>query len=106
MKKNQWIEMAALLLGTLAFLSSCQSEEMLNEKYRPAGAEITFGASTSYQNDEETRTIYSGEVLGVMSNRFERIDWENEDQMTIEYNQAAAAGTYVVTFTASDISPP
>jgi len=96
MRTNRCMLVTAVVSAVVSILPSCRREEM-NEKYRPSGSEIEFGASTSYQNSSETRTVYSGEVLGVSSNRFERIDWENEDRMTIEYNQSLAEGTYRVT---------
>ena len=90
----------ALLIATaLCSIVSCQSEEWLNELYRPAGSEIFFGAPMGYQNgEEETRTEYSGRLYGFSPSRYERIDWKNDDKMTIVYNQSATAGTYVVTY--------
>ena len=97
MKTNKMMKSALVLLGSAVCLTACMKEEAINEKYRPAGKEIEFGASTNYQNSDDTRTIYSGDILGLTVNRFERIDWEGGDEMTIEYNQATASGTYTVT---------
>ena len=85
------------MMGVIAIVCSCQRMELQGGKAGAAGTEIVFGATTSYQNDSQTRTIYSGELLGVGTNTFERIDWEDDDLITVEYNQAASAGTYIVT---------
>ena len=102
MKNNSMI---IALLGGLALLAvSCMKVETINEMYRPAGSEIVFGAATSYDNGEATRTEYdafdgpatrtdySGAIYG-SSPKVERIDWVSNDEITIFYKQGSAAAT-------------
>ena len=81
-----------LSLSSLILFQACLSEEALNQSRHPEGVEILFGAATGYENGDGTRTVYSGYIYGETS-RYERIDWVNEDRMTIVYSQASTAGT-------------
>ena len=100
-KYMNWLNIAGAML---AVLSSCLKEEEINQKYRPVGSEIIFGAETGYQNGDGTRTIFSGDQDNVQgyANPFERIDWLSGDDMTIFYqpdDQSTGndSGKYAVT---------
>ena len=95
--------LAATLLGGLMILSAaCVKEAAINEQYRPAGSEIVFSAATGYSNGAGTRTEYSGYINA--SNDYERINWIQDDPMTITYmhGEASQNGKYLVT---SSITP-
>lgn len=95
--------LAATLLGGLMILSAaCVKEAAINEQYRPAGSEIVFSAATGYSNGIGTRTEYSGYINA--SNDYERINWIQDDPMTITYmhGEASQNGKYLVT---SSITP-
>ena len=97
--KHKMTTLAALAGGaTMLLFVSCQREEEVNEQYRPAGTEIVFGAETGYSNGlGETRTMYSG-ALTTTTPKYERIDWLNGDDMTIEYVRGSVSenGVYAV----------
>ena len=46
------------------------------------GTEVVFAADTYYDNGIETRTSYSGELIGT-TQKYERIDWINGDRIRI-----------------------
>ena len=92
----------AILGGMLLLSVACVEELASNqERYRPAGTEIVFSASTGYENGLATRVEYSGDyyygnnghlehsdihTLSSYSNVSERIDWEANDQLYIYYS--------------------
>lgn len=80
MKKTVYL---AIVLAAISAVS-CQKEKELH----PVGGRINFTAATEYRNGTETRTIYSG-VYTQTSTDYERIDWENDDQITILYHHEA-----------------
>ena len=100
-KQIGWASLACVLGLTL----SCMKEAEINEKYRPSGTEIVFGASTGYQNGDGVRTEYSGATSSVTgyTNPFERIDWVSGDDMTIYYRRGSTTqtGVYGVVGTAT-----
>ena len=99
MKQELSLMAAAVMLGGALLLSTgCAKESSVNEKYRPAGAEISFSASTGYENGSGTRTEYSG-VLSGTSPQYERIDWVSGDKVAIAYvhGSISKASDYVVT---------
>ena len=71
-------------LIALAALAACTRENLVHG----AGDEIVFGASTGYENGLETRTEYSGDLVGT-SPKYERINWvPNEDRIRVYCGQA------------------
>ena len=76
MKKTVYLAIVLVALSAV----SCLKERELH----PAGGRIVFTAATEYRNGTETRTIYSGDYTGTSTN-YERIDWEDDDQITILY---------------------
>lgn len=83
MNYNRWM-MTSLLGGVLLLVTGCL-KELSKEMGGTPGCRIEFAASTSYNNDDVTRTEYSGIVLGT-SNQIERIDWvPNTDRFTVNY---------------------
>lgn len=104
MKTTKQIVWASLVCA-VGLTLSCMKEAEINEKYRPAGSEIVFGASTGYQNGDGVRTEYSGATSNVSgyANPFERIDWVSGDDMTIYYRRGSTTqtGVYGVTGTAT-----
>ena len=84
------MEKKALILALIAplalFVTGC-GEGVLNDLYRPAGAEIVFSAAGGYNNGVETRTEYSGDARSVTGYTcpFERIDWCDGDLVTVSY---------------------
>lgn len=93
--------MAALAAcGAVLCAQSCVREASMDERYRPAGTEIVFGAETSYQSGNgDTRTIYSGDLTMTTPKR-ERIDWVPGDGLTIYYVRGtgtpSTGGVYAV----------
>ena len=82
-QKNTSIGKAFLCGGAaMLLLAGCVKESAINEKYRPAGTPITFSAATGYENGNGTRTEYSGELYGE-NPKYERIDWVENDLVTI-----------------------
>lgn len=65
----------------------------LEDDLQGGNDEIMFGASTSWQNEEETRTEYSGKFGTVDGTKYERIDWvKNTDLIRILCEQAYNGG--------------
>lgn len=104
MKKNNIL--AVTLLGGFVLLAAgCVKEDDMNEKYRPEGTPIVFTAATGYENGDGTRTEYSGDFfdgntqlgptdpLSSYNNSWERIDWVNNDPMTIFYKHPDNSST-------------
>ena len=86
---------AYALLGVALLLSAgCEKEKSLDERYE--GTEISFSASTGYDNSGGTRTEYSGLVT---EDGYERINWVSGDQVAIAYvhGSSSTASDYVVT---------
>lgn len=97
MKNNKWM-IASLLGGALLLLVGCEREES-HEFGGTPGSPIVFSAATSYINGEETRTVYSGDVIGT-SNRIERIDWvPNVDKIQVNYKHGSSTETADFTIT-------
>lgn len=68
----------------LTALAACTQESL----YHGTGDEIVFGASTGYENGPETRTAYSGDLVGT-SPKYERIDWvPGTDRIRVWCDQA------------------
>ena len=97
--RHNYILAASLLGGLMILSAACVKEEAINEKYRPAGSDIVFSAATGYNNGLDTRTEYSGYINS--SNDYERIDWVDQDPMTINYvhGEASASAKYQVSGT-------
>lgn len=95
--KHNHILAAALLGGLMILSAACVKEAAINEQYRPAGSEIVFSAATGYNNGVGTRTEYSGYINN--SNDYERINWLQNDPMTITYTHGEESqnGKYLVT---------
>ncbi len=78
----------ALIAPLALFVTGC-GEGVLNDLYRPVGAEIMFSAAGGYNNGVgvETRTEYSGDARSVTGYTypFERIDWCDGDMVTVSY---------------------
>ena len=87
MKQNFALTLS--LMGVLLLLTACVKEKTDDEKLRPVGSEIVFSAATSYENEDATRTVYTGKDENnntiTTSSGIERIDWENDDRMSIVY---------------------
>lgn len=97
--RNIWGLTSALFVGLL--LSGCVKEVPADHE---SGAQISFGASTTYSNGVGTRTEYSGEdeegrLIGTYSST-ERIDWIPEkDRIRILCGQATGETDYKLTGT-------
>ena len=69
----------------------------MDEQYRPAGSPVVFTAATGYENGDGTRTVYSGQFfagsgnLTGSTNAWERIDWVDNDPVTIYYKHPDAS---------------
>ncbi len=93
------IILSIALVGSLMFLpSSCVKEITGDDPLGLAGNPIVFSAATSYDNGRETKAEYSGYFYG--SPKTERIDWMENDPITIFYN--SNSGDYKVT---TEITP-
>ena len=103
----------SIILTGWAFLAlaGCtrMDDELSGEKDR-----IQFGASTSWQNEKETRTEYSGEFNTLSDGRYERIDWvSGTDRIRIfspqayggGANTAGTASDYTITAPVSPTTP-
>lgn len=92
---NKMIKAFALFFGLVIFASACVEEANINETVRPAGTKIIFSASSGYQNSDEptTRTEYSG--IWNNTNQFERINWLQNDKLSIWYG--TSNGIYKIT---------
>ena len=98
MKNNKWM-MASLLGGALLLTVGC-ARETWKEMGGEPGSPIIFTALSSYENNDATRTEYSGKVVEGIANKIERIDWVKDvDQFTVNYASSSqnSTGTYVVT---------
>ncbi len=99
MKQNFALTLS--LMGVLLLLTACVKEKTDNEKLRPVGSEIIFSAATSYENDDRTRTVYTGKDENGQdvstSSSIERIDWENDDRVSIVYATGSSQSEYKVT---------
>lgn len=88
MKQNYALTLS-LMGGLLLLATACVKEKTDDEKLRPVGSEIIFAAATSYENDDRTRTVYTGKDENgqdvTTSSTIERIDWENDDRVSIVY---------------------
>ena len=103
-KKYRSITIMALL-GVL--LTGCRKE--MSEVNAGPGASVDFGATTLWQNDESTRTEYSGKDENdrsiVKTSQYERVDWvEGTDRIRIlceaaegKSDPSEKTATYVVT---------
>lgn len=61
------------------------------------GERVVFGASISYPNLAETRTVYSGELVEVGGRAVERIDWvAGSDEVAILNSTRGEAAVYTV----------
>lgn len=100
MKKNVFMAVS-LMGGLMLFASACVKEKTDDEKLRPVGSEIIFSAATSYENDDRTRTVYTGKDQSgqdvTTSSTIERIDWENNDRVSIVYTTGSSQSEYKVT---------
>jgi len=97
MRHNKWM-MASLLGGALLLTVGCARETWTEMGGEP-GSPIIFSALSSYENNDATRTEYSGEVVEGVANKVERIDWVKDvDQFTVNYASSSqnSTGTYVV----------
>ena len=87
---------AILAIAALALFTGCEKE---TEQYaHEPGTDIIFGASTTWNNDIETRTEYSGKDQNdnniSSSSTFERIDWVAEkDRIRILCDAASGKAT-------------
>lgn len=66
---------------------------------------IVFGASTEYENDAvETRTEYSGQILG-STTKYERINWiAGQDQFRVYCNEATNVDAHYLDYTIGTVS--
>ena len=72
MKRQRYLTLLVAASSAL-LLGGCDGE-ILEELAGLTGTEITFGASTMWQNGDDTRTEYSGD-LTTTTPKYERIDW-------------------------------
>ena len=93
MKKNV-ILLAFMAFAALALVSGCvKDQEIAGDYSHDPGMDIVFGASTSWTNDIETRTEYSGKdqdnrAVGKTTTK-ERINWiVGKDRIRILCEQA------------------
>lgn len=96
--KNNKLMIASLLGGALLLTVGCEREKSVETGGVP-GSPIVFSAATSYFNGDETRTVYSGDVIGT-TNRIERIDWvPNVDKIQVNYKHGSSTETADFTIT-------
>lgn len=84
MKKT--FRLSALLCAMTLLVTSCTKNILDEPVIDPAlnGTEIQFGSRAGFENaNPNTRTVYSGEEYYVGDVKFERIDWVDDDQVTI-----------------------
>ncbi|MBO5860055.1 MAG: hypothetical protein J6Q45_00085, partial [Alistipes sp.] len=85
MKKT--FRLSALLCAMTLLVTSCSKNILDEPVIDPAlnGTEIQFGSRAGFENaNPNTRTVYSGETYtGTNGAKFERIDWVDDDQVTI-----------------------
>lgn len=72
-------KLSYLFLAAAAILLNTGCNEFLTGI---PGTEVIFAADTYYDNGVETRTAYSGELVGT-TQKYERIDWVNGDRIRI-----------------------
>ena len=84
--------MTAIVCGMAYMVSACQQEEEIEA---PSN-EVVFSAATSYVNDTETRTIYSGQEFNATTQPVERIDWVPGDNIRILNVSTGQAANYTV----------
>lgn len=79
----------AALCGVAVLMAACTKDETLQPQYTPAavGDEVLFGVRAGFENNDESRTEYSGETYTVGSTTFERIDWVDKDGINELYDQ-------------------
>lgn len=90
----------AILFGGILFLTaSCVKENNADDLYRPAGTPIKFTIASEYENGDATRAEYSGAIYG-STTRYERINWEVDDPITISYTNGTrtTSSNYTVTY--------
>ena len=75
MKKLSYLFLAA---SVALITTSCVNEL----QFGIPGTEVIFAAGTYYDNGPETKTSYSGELIGTTT-KYERIDWVNGDRIRI-----------------------
>ena len=78
------------LIAPLALFAAGCGENVLDDLYRPAGAEIVFSAAGGYANGVGTE--YSGDARSVTgyTSPFERIDWSDGDMITVSYTRGSS----------------
>ena len=100
MMKDKILIWALATAGSVLSVS-CVKEAAMDEKYRPEGTEIIFGAQGEYENAaEETRTEFTGTEYTYSSKKYERINWVSGDKMAINYQRSSMTtqqGVYTVT---------
>ncbi len=74
MKKSVLLPVALLALST----TGCVNELLSGAP----GTEVRFSANSYYENGPETKTAYSGELVGTTV-KYERIDWVDGDKVRI-----------------------
>lgn len=84
--------MTAIVCGMAYVASSCQRQE----EFEAPSDEVVFSAATSYVNDTETRTIYSGQEFNATTQPVERIDWVPGDNIRILNVSTGQAANYTV----------
>lgn len=85
--------MTAIVCGMAYMVTACQQQEEIEA---PSN-EVVFSAATSYTNDTETRTIYSGQEFNATTQPIERIDWvANTDKIRVLNVTTGQAANYTV----------
>ena len=90
--------MAAIIATALTFAFNACSEEETEEK----GNRVYFGATTTYDNFPETKTIYSGEEYIVSGKAYERINWTGTDKVDVLNSKNAQSAVFSVTTPTGD----
>lgn len=79
------------LVSTAILLAGCQENELVKPKETwHKGDNVEFRARAGYENNggSDTRTVYTGETYEFDGKTYERVDWEEGDQIRIFCKEA------------------
>lgn len=79
------------LVSTAILLAGCQENDIVKPKETwHKGDNVEFRARAGYENNggNDTRTVYTGETYEFGGKKYERVDWEEGDQIRIFCKEA------------------